>query len=275
MAQRRMFSPDIVCSDAFLDMPISTQALYFHLAMRADDDGFVNPKMVLRLIGSSDDDLKVLKAKRFVLSFETGVIVIKHWLVHNLIRADLYKETMYIEEKETLGIKDNGSYTELKEGIAPIKKIEAPEWLKRRRGDARTANVPQTALRLGKDRLGKEESEVNDDVEQEEILQPEKKKYEMADFALAEYLLELIRTNVPTFKQPDLEKWAEHVRLMRERDGRTFEQIKYLIKWSQENNFWKANILSTSKLREKFDQLTAQVKRDRNGSRQVTGKGVA
>ena len=113
MAQRRLFSPDIVASDAFLDMPISTQALYFHLGMYADDDGFVNPKKIMRLIGVSDDDLKVLLTKRFVLKFESGVVVIKHWLIHNTIRKDRYHETKYLEEKSSLIIKENGSYTEL------------------------------------------------------------------------------------------------------------------------------------------------------------------
>lgn len=149
-----MFSPDIVSSDAFLDMPVSSQVLYFHLAMRADDDGFVTPRMVMRLIGSTEDDLKVLKAKRFILDFESGVIVIKHWLIHNLIRADLYKETLYKKEKSALGLNENGAYTELREGVSEIKQIESPEWIKRRRGELRTANVPQTARRLGKVRVG-------------------------------------------------------------------------------------------------------------------------
>lgn len=112
MAQRRLFSPDIVESDAFLDMPVSTQALYFHLGMHADDDGFVNPKRVMRMIGAPDDDLKILLGKRFVLTFESGVIVIKHWRIHNSIRKDRYNETKYLEEKKTLILKENGSYTE-------------------------------------------------------------------------------------------------------------------------------------------------------------------
>src|SRR4051812_42051179 len=114
MAQRRMFSPQIVDSDAFLDMPQTSQLLYFHLAMRADDDGFVgNPKKILRMIGGNDDDLKVLFTKRFILGFESGVIVIKHWLIHNLIRADRYHETQYLEEKSILTVKENGAYTEV------------------------------------------------------------------------------------------------------------------------------------------------------------------
>lgn len=150
-----MFSPDIVESDAFLDMPISSQALYFHLAMNSDDDGFVNPKRIMRLVGVNDDDLKVLLTKRFLLNFESGVVVVKHWLIHNLIRSDLYKETLYKKEKSLIGLNDNGAYTELRKGISELKKIEPPKWLILRQGKKRTANVPQTALRLGKDRLGK------------------------------------------------------------------------------------------------------------------------
>lgn len=103
---------DIVDSDAFLDMPLSTQALYFHLAMRADDDGFIDKsKRIMRAIGSSDDDLKLLLHKNFVIPFEDGVCVIKHWRMHNYIRNDRYKETNYIEKKASLGLKENGSYT--------------------------------------------------------------------------------------------------------------------------------------------------------------------
>jgi hypothetical protein len=107
-----MFSPDIVESDAFLEMPSSSQALYFHLGMYADDDGFVNPKKIMRMMSASDDDLKVLSAKRFVLPFENGVVVIKHWRINNLIRKDWYKETQYLEQKSKLRIKENGAYTD-------------------------------------------------------------------------------------------------------------------------------------------------------------------
>lgn len=113
MAERRMFTKKIIDSDAFLDMPLSTQALYFHLNMRADDDGFVNnPKKICRMTGASEDDLRVLISKRFVLTFENGVIVIKHWRMHNLIRKDRHKQTQYEEEFERLDIKENGAYTE-------------------------------------------------------------------------------------------------------------------------------------------------------------------
>jgi len=107
-----MFAKTIIDSDAFLDMPLSTQALYFHLSMRADDDGFINnPRKIQKMIGSSEDDLKLLIAKRFLLNFESGVVVIKHWKIHNYIQNDRYKETMYKEEKSLLSIKSNKSYT--------------------------------------------------------------------------------------------------------------------------------------------------------------------
>jgi hypothetical protein len=114
MAQRRMFSLKIVGSDAFLDMPVSVRELYFQLGMYADDDGFINPKKVIRMIGSADDDLKMLIAKRFVLPFENGVVVIKHWAINNLIRKDFYQETLYTEQKKLLATKENKAYTEAK-----------------------------------------------------------------------------------------------------------------------------------------------------------------
>lgn len=113
MAERRMFAKTIIDSDAFLDMPLSTQCLYFHLSMRADDDGFINnPKRIQRMIGASDDDLKLLALKRFVIPFESGVCVIKHWKIHNYIQSDRYKPTIYQEEKARLSVKGDKAYTD-------------------------------------------------------------------------------------------------------------------------------------------------------------------
>lgn len=112
MADRRMFAKTIVDSDSFLDMPLSTQALYFHLSMRADDDGFINnPKKIQRMIGCSDDDLKLLAVKNFIIPFDSGVVVIKHWKIHNYIRGDRKKDTVYPEEMALLTVKDNGAYS--------------------------------------------------------------------------------------------------------------------------------------------------------------------
>ena len=108
-----MFAKTIVLSDAFLDMPLSARCLYFTLGMFADDDGFVNsPKAIMRQCGASEDDLRVLIAKRFLLAFDSGVIVIKHWRINNYLRTDRYTSTKYIEEKDALQIEANGAYTE-------------------------------------------------------------------------------------------------------------------------------------------------------------------
>lgn len=149
MAERRMFSKKIVDSDAFLDMPLSTQALYFHLSMRADDDGFINnPKKIQRMIGATDDDMKVLITKKFILCFESGVIVIKHWKMHNYIQSDRYKPTQYLEEKNMLFIKKNKSYS-----------LEMPKDVEISTMDTEciqdVSNV-ETQDRIGKDRLGKD-----------------------------------------------------------------------------------------------------------------------
>lgn len=111
MATKRMFSEKIVCSDAFLEMPPSTQALYFHLGMKVDDDGFVNPKVIMRMLGSTEDELRVLITKRFVLPFQNGVIVLKHHRINNNLDTHNHTPTLYTEEMKTLFIKDNKAYT--------------------------------------------------------------------------------------------------------------------------------------------------------------------
>jgi len=142
MAERRMFAKTIIDSDAFIDMPTTARLLYYDLSMRADDDGFINaPKKICRMTGASDDDLKILVMKRFIIPFESGVVVIKHWKIHNYIRTDRYKETEYREEKAMLRLKENKAYSL-----------------------ADTVGIPmvdqrETQVRLGKDRLGKERLE--------------------------------------------------------------------------------------------------------------------
>lgn len=112
MAEKRMFTSKIIESDAFLDLPLSAQALYLHLNMNADDDGFVNnPKMITRVIGANSDDLQILIDKAFVLLFPSGVIVVKGWFMNNSIKTDRKKPTSYQEELSMLDIKDNRSYT--------------------------------------------------------------------------------------------------------------------------------------------------------------------
>ena len=140
MANRRMFAKTIIDSDAFLDMPPSTQVLYFHLAMRADDDGFINnPKTIMRIVGAKDDDIKLLIAKRFIIPFESGVVVIKHWRIHNYIQKDRYTETKYIEEKNQLIINEKNAYS--------LKQISLLD------DENDNVYILDTQVRLGKDRL--------------------------------------------------------------------------------------------------------------------------
>lgn len=126
MAERRMFAKTIVTSDAFLDLPASTRSLYFLLGMMADDDGFVNnPSSIMRMSGATTDDLKLLIAKRFVLTFESGVVVIKHWCIHNTIQKDRYKATKYLEEKSKLSMDENKAYSFADSGLLQLEESHA------------------------------------------------------------------------------------------------------------------------------------------------------
>ena len=134
-----MFAKTIIDSDAFLDMPATTQLLYFHLSMRADDDGFINkPKAIMRDCRSNDDDMKLLIAKKFIIPFESGVVVIKHWKIHNYIAKDRYTETKYKEEKDTLMLDENKAYTQCIQGVDEL----------------------MTQVRLGKDRVVKDSIDI-------------------------------------------------------------------------------------------------------------------
>ena len=120
MAEKRMFAKTIIDTDLFMDMPLSAQALYFHLSMRGDDEGFVDsPKKIRNMIGASDDDMKVLVAKQFIIPFESGVIVIRHWKMHNVIRGDRLKSTVYTEEAAQLTTDKNGVYSKVAGSCLP------------------------------------------------------------------------------------------------------------------------------------------------------------
>lgn len=111
MAERRMFAKSIVDSDAFIELPMSARLLYYDLGMRADDDGFVNsPKKIMCITGATNDDMNILLMRKFVLAFDNGVVVIKHWRIHNYIAKDRYKPTNYKEQKALLEFDENGSY---------------------------------------------------------------------------------------------------------------------------------------------------------------------
>ena len=143
MAERRMFAKTIIDSDAFLDMPMSARLLYYDLGMRADDDGFVNsPKKIMRMVGASQDDLNILATRKFIIPFENGVVVIKHWRIHNYIRQDTYNETPYKEQKSMLELDENKAYRLAVNGPSTDRQL--------------TVNEPETQDRIGKVRIGKD-----------------------------------------------------------------------------------------------------------------------
>lgn len=143
MAQRRMFSKKIVETDFFMEMSPTAKLLYFYLNMSADDDGFVgNPKTIKLISGATDDDLKILIAKQFIIPFDSGVIVIKDWKIHNYIQKDRYNQTQYLDEKKQLLVEENGTYTKCIQDVSSL----------------------DTQVRLGKskDRIGKSNNTMSD-----------------------------------------------------------------------------------------------------------------
>lgn len=142
MAERRMFAKSIVDSDAFLEMPMSARLLYYDLSMRADDDGFVNsPRKIMKFVGATNDDMNILIARKFVIAFDNGVVVIKHWRIHNYIQSDRYKETNYKEQKALLTLDENKAY-KMAMDTPCIQNVSSLE----------------TQVRLGKDSIGKDNS---------------------------------------------------------------------------------------------------------------------
>ncbi|MGH1847114.1 replisome organizer [Enterococcus gilvus] len=215
MAERRMFAKTIIDSDAFLDMPLSSQALYFHLSMRADDDGFINnPKKIQRMVGSSEDDLKLLIAKRFIIAFESGVIVIKHWKIHNYIQKDRYKPTLYQEEKSILTNKNNNSYTVDTECIHDGYSLE-------------------TQVRLGKDRLelGKDRKDITPS---QPKATPARHKYgEYKNVLLSDVQLEKLKKEFPA----DWEARIERVSSYCESTGKSYKNYFATIKnWAKKDH---------------------------------------
>lgn len=162
MARRRMFNLDIIDTDSFIEMPQSSRLLYYELCMRADDDGFVSsPKKIQRVVGCSDDDFKVLITKRFIIPFETGIVVIRHWKIHNYIQKDRYKETLYSDEKSLLTQEENGTYklmdtSCIQNGDTGKVSIELDKYNKRENIYKREKELPDTPLEDSKKEEKKE-----------------------------------------------------------------------------------------------------------------------
>ena len=193
-----MFAKTIIDSDAFLDMPVTARLLYYDLAMRADDDGFINsPKKIMRTVGASQDDLSILILRKFIIPFDNGVVVIKHWRIHNYIRKDMYHETKYKELKDTLSLDENNAYT-----ASVTNSLQVCN---------ETVTNPSTQVRLGKDRIGKdriEDSTVNEinnkyiDSTDQLVSKPQKHKHgEYKNVLLTDEEYEKLKTEFPDYQE--------------------------------------------------------------------------
>lgn len=219
MAERRMFAKSIVLSDAFLDMPMSARCLYFTLSMLADDDGFVgSPKAIMRQCGASNDDLVVLLQKRFILGFDSGVIVIKHWRMNNYLRNDRHHSTTYIEELSTLSLDEKAAYVEAEKcpGRHLVYQVE-------------------TEVRLGKDSIDK-------DRERKKDIKKEKVRHKYGSYKnvlLSDEDMAKLKAEFPNDYEERIERVSEYC----EQTGKTYKNYLATIRaWSRKEG--KPNVVT-------------------------------
>lgn len=230
MANRRMFSKSITSSSRFLMMSQSAQNLYFHLGMNADDDGFCEHFTIMRMTESKPDDLSVLQARGFVKIFDEKVLVVTDWKENNYIQKDRYTPSKYLKiyKQELKQLADG----QPKDNRTDKKCI-------------RIVSKPDTQVRLGKVRKGKVIDIIKDDID------------------LTILLYKLVKQNYSHIKEKTKKQldddYAEMNRLHRI-DNWTYQQIRYVIEWSQNDAFWKQNIRSVKKLRKQFETLVVRIK---------------
>lgn len=214
MAERRMFSKTVIESDSFLDLPATTQLLYFHFGIRADDDGFISqPKSIMRMCGCKDDDMKLLIAKDFIIPFDSGVVVVRHWHMHNYIRKDRYKETACLNEKTQLKITQKGEYFLGDSSIGqPLVNHRLPQ------------------DRIGKDRLGKVSVDKSICGKKKKQKPPRHKYGQYKNVLLSDIELSKLQSEFPN----DWEEWIERVSAYCESSGRKYKNYLATIRqWSQ------------------------------------------
>lgn len=262
-----MFAKTIIDSDLFLDMPSSTQCLYFHLSMRADDDGFINnPKKIQRMVGSGDDDLKLLIAKNFIIPFESGVVVIKHWKIHNYIQKDRYKETLYKDEKLQLSTGKNKEYIL---GIPNDNNMDTK--------CIHDVSNSETQVRLGKVRLGKyslptEEKDVSKSVDnsKSEKLSSMSKLYQenigMINGIVAEWITEIS-------EKIDVELFKEALVICTDKGKLYFNFLKGIINNWLQKNITSYEELKAFELQNKFS-TNSSVSKNNNNIQKTYKKGA-
>ena len=248
MANRRMFSKSITNSSRFLMMPQSAQNLYFHLGMNADDDGFCEHFTIMRMTDSKPDDLKILMAKEFVYIFDDKVLIILEWKENNYIQKDRYDPSKYLKiYKEELKALSNQAILKMDtECIQDGYKLDT--------------QVRLGKVRLGKERIGKKREEKVEDKSSTPPFSKTLEEIPQKHLDLCKLLKTLMLQNNPkAFIPKSFTEWANSVRLMIKIDNHTLEEIKRLIIWSQQHNFWKNNIESMPKLRAKFGRLWGEM----------------
>jgi hypothetical protein len=263
MAEKRMFSLKIVDSDAFLDLPLSTQALYFHLGMRADDEGFINsPKRIMRQIGASEKDLKRLIEKRYLLSFSSGIVVIKHWKINNNLRKDRRTPTLYVEEKSLIYEKPDGAYTD-----HPLE--NNADTLRKQNGipnDNQMTTESPASGDVDKDSIGKNIPPIIPQGDGRKKKSPEF-DHESKPYKCAVFLDREICSRLPAKKPaPEniLQSWADAFDKLNRIDGYRWSLIGEALEFSQSDEFWQKNILSGATFRKQFIKIYAKMGGEKN-----------
>ena len=302
MADKRMFSKSIIESDLFIDMPVSARLLYYDLGMRGDDDGFVDsPKRVLRMTGASDDDLKILIVKQFLIPFDSGVVVIRHWKLHNYIRSDRYKPTRYQAEKKLLYLDETNVYC-LLSGFLPTDNHVSTECLPDvipHDNQMSTECLPTGSIE--ENRLDKSRGEENrldkssktfsspdfasgemgggenqQDFEHKKIepsqTEPDIKskgrhprhyehdsKYYKAAVWLRDKFAATSKNKIRAPTEANLQSCADTFRLMETSDELSWKDIKAVLAWATDNEFWRKNVQSASSFRKHYNRLVADM----------------
>lgn len=201
MAERRMFSKQIIDSDMFLDMPVSAQALYFHLAMRADDEGFLNnPSKIMKIVGANKNDMDLLLVKRFIIDFPSGIIVIKHWFIHNYIQNDRFKQTVYKEERLLLDCKENKVYTLRSEQLNLFSEDQKNE-------SGYSLDTQVSLVKVSKDKYLKE----SDKEKTDDVSITKHPHGELNNVYLSEDEIEKLRTKYPNIYEQYIEKLSNYI----------------------------------------------------------------
>lgn len=247
MAQRRMFAIKIIDSAKFLKMPVSSRLLYYDLGMRADDDGVVEAFNVIRMTGATEDDLKVLASKGYIRVLNEDLVTfITDWTEHNKIRADRKIDSLY---------KDL-----ILQVVPDVELLEPKERADRKLINNGTSHGQQMDSigkdRLGKDRLGKDNKIFVEDSK---------------EMKLSKLLFSLIKRNNDKAKQPNLQTWCKHMDYILRVDKREYEDVKAVIEWCQDDDFWQTNILSTQKLRKQYEQLYIKMLKDKGSAYNARG----